>query len=191
MKKLFIILLAGVFIAGCNNDEDNKTSASDSKTDQTEEAESEGDKNTEKKDVYQIGETAVITSDMYDFDFEVTVNEFELVEEVEGVKIEDFLSGASDDARFAVANVTIKNITDESYIPNEMFSANFSGIGEEHGDMSEDEFFTERDAELEPGEEITGPIVFLTYVDEADTFLMKYEFLSDEETHFELPNPEK
>ncbi|MBM7597883.1 hypothetical protein JOC34_000240 [Virgibacillus halotolerans] len=190
MKKLFIILLAGVFIAGCNNDEDNKTSASDSKTDQTEEAESEGDKNTEKKDVYQIGETAVITSDMYDFDYEVTVNDFELTEEVEGVKINEFLSGADDTDRFAAIDVTIKNISDEAYIPNEMFSANFSKIDEEAGHISEDEFFTERDEELAPGEEITGPIVFLAGIDEADTFLMKYEVTTDEETHFELPNPE-
>ena len=191
MKKLFIILLAGVFIAGCSNDQDNnKTSASESKIDQTKQAESKRDKNTEKKDVYQIGETAVITSDMYDFDYEVTVNDFELSKVVEGVSIDDFVSGAPENERFAVVEVTIKNIGDESYVPNEMFSANFSNIDQESGKISEDEFFTERDKELAPGEEITGPVVFITKVDIADAFLMKYEVMSDEETHFELPNPE-
>ena len=187
MKKVLILLLTGLVLVACSEEGADGEKESDSNDNaDTEDIEQEA----EKKDVYQIGETAVITSDMYDFDYEVTVNDFVLTKEIEGVKIEDFLSGASDDARFAVVDVTIKNITEESYIPNEMFSANFSHIDQESGNISEDDFFTERDEELEPGKEITGPVVFLAYVDEADAFLMKYEMMSDEETHFELPNPE-
>ncbi|MDY0395120.1 hypothetical protein RWE15_12680 [Virgibacillus halophilus] len=95
----------------------------------------------DEKKVYQIGETAVITSDMYDFDYQVTVNDFKLVREVDGVKIEDYISGAIDEDRFAVINVTIKNISDEAYVPNEMFSANFSKQGDDGGHTSEDQFF--------------------------------------------------
>ena len=106
---------------------------------------------TETK-VYQIGESAVITSDIYEFDYEVTVTDFELTREFEGVKLEDFLLNAQDAQRFVVVNVIVKNISDHSYIPNDMFSANFSAIDEESGQTSYDEFFTIGDKELEPGE---------------------------------------
>lgn len=191
MKKLLILLLIGIMLVGCSDESANEEKESDKNNTAETEAAEDTEQEAEKKDVYQIGETAVIRSDMYEFDYEVTVNDFELTREVEGVSIEDFISGARDKQRFAVVDVTIKNITDETYIPNEMFSANFSTIDRESGKMSEDKFFTERDEELAPGEEITGPVVFVTTVDKSDTFLLKYEFLSDEETHFELPNPEK
>ena len=192
MKKIFILFFTVIILAACTNESADEKKDPDTNTETGEEADAGStEQGTEKKDVYQIGETAVITSDMYDFDYEVTVNNFELAKEVEGVKIDEFLSGADDTDRFAVIEVTIKNISDEAYVPNEMFSANFSEIDEEAGHISEDDFFTERDEELAPGEAITGPVVFLAGIDEADTFLMKYEVMTDEETHFELPNPEK
>lgn len=195
MRKILFALLLVVFLVGCSDGEGDK---GDSKTNNEKESTSETAKNVdennqekEKKKVYQIGETAVITSDIYEFDYQVTVNDFKLTREVEGVKIEDFIIGAVEEDRFALVNVTIKNISDEAYVPNEMFSANFSDEGEDGGHVSDDQFFTERDKELKPGEEITGNIVFTTRVNYADTFLIKFEGGSDEETHFELPNPEK
>ena len=38
---------------------------------------------------------------------------------------------------------------------------------------------------------MTGHLVYITSVNYADVFLIKYEVMSDEETHFVIPNPEK
>lgn len=189
MKKILIILLTGILLAACNDDGASNGEGSNETTseDETKEEKKEG---SEDKKVYQIGETAVITSDMYDFDYEVTVNDFELTREVDGVKIEDYISGAIEEDRFAVIDVTIKNISDEAYVPNEMFSANFAGSQDRGGDTMIDKFFTEGDEELGPGEVLDGHLVYTTRVNYSDTFILKYEFTSDEETHFELPNPE-
>ncbi|WP_026906276.1 DUF4352 domain-containing protein [Paucisalibacillus globulus] len=195
MKKLLLVFILGaliIFIAGCSEDKENSEDKGN-KTNPSQVVDNgnvESSEEEDKKKIYQIGETAVITSDMYEFDYEVTVNNFELTREFDGVKLEEFLLNAQDVQRFAIVEVTIKNISDRTYIPNDMFSANFSGIDEESGQTSYDEFFTVGDEELAPGDEISGHLVYITSVDYADTFLVKYEVMSEEETQFELPNPE-
>lgn len=193
MKKILAVLILGILLVGCSDgDTTDEKSSDDTGSGTKTENVDKSDQNKEEKKVYQIGEKAVITSDMYDFDYEVTVNDFKLTRKVDGVKLNDFLSGANDEDRFAVVNTTIKNISDEAYVPNEMFSANFAAKGEKSGDISyDDDFFTERDKELKPGDEITGNIVYITRVNQADTFEIMFEVMSDEETRFELPNPEK
>src|SRR5690606_21268541 len=120
--------------------------------------------------VYQIGETAVITSDLYGFDYEVTVTDFNLTKEVDGVKLEDYWNvGDSGLERFAVVDVTIRNISDESYVPNEMFSANFARENDRGGVTSEDEFFEVGDKELAPGEELEGHLVYVILLDDSET----------------------
>ncbi|GAB2536017.1 DUF4352 domain-containing protein [Gracilibacillus alcaliphilus] len=196
MKKLLVLLFAGLLLVACSDDGDTTENTGEENTDTTTENEdTETDTDTsddaDQKKVYQIGETAVITSDLYEFDYEVTVNDFQLTKEVDGSTIDDYLSGALEEDVFAVVDITIKNISDESYVPNQMFSANFSGIDEDGGHTSYDEFFPEGDEELAPGEEVEGHLVYMTTTDYADAFLLKYEFTSDTETHFELPNPEQ
>ncbi|MCT1901549.1 DUF4352 domain-containing protein [Oceanobacillus sojae] len=193
MKKLLILLFAISLLAACSDDGEATENSGEENDDTTEETESETNNSEEEetKKVYQIGETAVITSDLYEFDYEVTVNDFQLTREVDGTKIEDYLSGAREEDRFAVVDVTIKNISDQTYVPNQMFSANFTEMGVEGGDTSNDEFFTVGDEELAPDEELNGHLVYLTDINYADTFVLKYEMTADEETLFELPNPEK
>ncbi|PAV28974.1 hypothetical protein CIL05_13415 [Virgibacillus profundi] len=188
MKKILIITLTGLLLAACSDENNNSDVEENNQT--TTDTSTDNEEASEEKKIYQIGETAVITSDMYDFDYEVTVDNFELTKEVDGIKIEEFLTGAREEHRFAVVDVTIKNISDESYVPHEMFSANFATEDQLGGEVSNDEFFTEGDKELQPDQEVKGRLVYTTRVDEADTFILKYEFTSDEETHFELPNPE-
>ncbi|GEN88357.1 DUF4352 domain-containing protein [Oceanobacillus sp. FSL W8-0428] len=193
MKKIFILLFAILLLAACSDEGEATENTGEENTDNTTENETDADtsEEAEQKKVYQIGETAVITSDLYEFDYEVTVNDFQLTKEVDGSTIDDYLSGAREEDVFAVVDITIKNISDESYVPNQMFSANFSGIDEDGGHTSYDEFFPEGDEELAPGDEVEGHLVYTTTTDYADAFLLKYEFTSDTETHFELPNPEK
>ena len=179
----------GIVLVGCSNDGDKDTE--DSKADNNADTKTEKKDDKQDKKVYQIGETAVITSNIYDFDYQVTVNDFKLTREVDDTKIENFINGAIDKDRFAVVDVTIKNISDESYIPNEKFSANLAPKGRPGGDTSWDEFFKEGDKELKPKESLEGHLIYTTRVDEAKTFELLYEFMSDEETIFELPNPER
>lgn len=196
MKKIWVLFLAVLLLAACGDD-NNKTNQSNetnnSGNGSGEEANNSGNESGEEKKIYQIGETAVITSDLYDFDYEVTVTDFSITDEVDGTHITDYVSGLSEDdpTRFAVVDVTIKNISDEAYIPSEMFSANFSLAGEEAGFVSNDEFFPEADEELAPGKEVSGHVVYTHEIDDEDAYWFKYEIMSDNETIFELPNPAK
>ncbi|MBM7597876.1 hypothetical protein JOC34_000233 [Virgibacillus halotolerans] len=194
MKKLLIILLAGVFIAGCSNDD--TSNESDTDNDQvtdgngTEDESTDNDDSERRKDVYQIGETAKTTSSSYGFPYEITVNDFEVTtDEVDGYSMDDFDS--FDDDVFVVVNVTLKNTGDKPFIPNDKISAQL--IGELISETSYDEFFTEREEELEPGEEITGNVVYLTdSLYENDVVYFTYEAeATKEEVKFELPVPEK
>ncbi|HEY4601386.1 MAG TPA: DUF4352 domain-containing protein [Cerasibacillus sp.] len=197
MKRILIILLTAILLIltacgdgdGAENTSENSDEANDTTLEKT-----KGD-DQEATDgeipVYQIGETAVITSDLYEFDYEVTVTDFNLTKEVDDVKIEDYIISGHGDERFAVVDVTIRNISDESYVPNEMFSANLASEGDRGGITSDDDFFEVGDKELAPGEELEGHLVYVILLDDSETFTLKYEFMSAEETHFILPNPEK
>ncbi|GGP08558.1 DUF4352 domain-containing protein [Oceanobacillus neutriphilus] len=191
MKKFIFLALICLVLTACSNGEKNTETQKTDNTDTTEKTDTAALEAEEEKPTYQIGKTATITSDLYGFDYEVTVNDFQLTREVDETPIEDYLIGAREEDRFAVVDVTIKNISEEAYVPNQMFSANFSAIDENGGDISNDEFFAAGDEELAPGEELTGHLVYLTDINYADTFVLKYEFMSDQETHFELPNPEQ
>ncbi|MFD1417103.1 DUF4352 domain-containing protein [Oceanobacillus jeddahense] len=194
MKKLLLAaLFLSLLLTACSSDSGSGENADTAEEENSETAESEQGtfdaSGEEQKEVYSIGDTAVITSDLYEFDYEVTVNDFYFAKEANGKPMEDVMSTSDDDFKLAVADVTFKNISDEAYVPHDMYSANLSAIDEDGGEISYNEFFPEADEELAPGEEITGPLVYVERVDYADTFLLKFEMMSDEETHFELPNP--
>ncbi|GGK09580.1 hypothetical protein GCM10007063_35070 [Lentibacillus kapialis] len=117
-------------------------------------------------------------------DFGVTTDE------VDGHSLEDYLQGAerTEDTRFAVVNVTLKNTGDEPFVPSEKMSAQL--IGELTYQESWDEIFTERDNELSPGKEITGNLVYISdNLYEDGVVYMSYETGAREEVKFELPVP--
>jgi len=98
MKKIKLLIVALLFMSGCNifNGET-------------------------KKDVYEIGDTAEIHNKDNEYSYKVTLNDVSVTKkiEVEGynpVHIDDYYEG-SDDARFIVANVTFENIGEEKFIP--------------------------------------------------------------------------
>ncbi|GAB2571629.1 DUF4352 domain-containing protein [Gracilibacillus alcaliphilus] len=189
MKKLLLtVLFTSLLLAACGSDDTGETTDSGGEENMENTTENSGE---EEKEVYSIGDTAVITSDLYEFDYQVTVNDFYFADEVNGKTIEDVMTSRDDDYTLAVVDVTIKNISDESYIPHQMFSANLSGIDEQGGDTSYDEFFPEGDEELAPGEEVQGHVVYIEMKDYHDEFAFKYEVMSDQEVIFELPHPEQ
>ncbi|GGK09475.1 hypothetical protein GCM10007063_34950 [Lentibacillus kapialis] len=62
MKKMLIILLAGIFIAGCStNEEEGNSDGKENGDNQVEEESGQSDGGEEQEDVYQIGETANTT----------------------------------------------------------------------------------------------------------------------------------
>jgi hypothetical protein len=184
MKRILTFMILSIVLVACSND----NSSNKDITKNVDQTESDTSSNEDIKE-YTIGDTAVITSDLHGFDYEVTVTDFQLNREVDSVKIEDYLSGAVESNRFAVIDVTIKNISDSAYVPNEMFSANFARETQQGGDTDEDQFFTIADEELQPGEEMSGHIVYLLDLDDSQEFRLKYEFFTEEETHFVLPRP--
>lgn len=197
MKKLFIILLAGVFIAGCSNDD--TSNEADSDDDQVTEGNGSEDENTddddgeEEKDVYQIGETAKTTSSSYGFPYEITVNDFRLTtDDVDGYSLEDFNSEIEEDHRFAVINVTIKNTGEKSFVPNDKISAQLIG-NDITSESSLIEFYKEGDKELGPNKELTADLVYMSRVFFHDDYLyLTYEAeATKEEVKFELPVPEE
>lgn len=199
MKKWTMLMLSALLLGACSTDNGNttkeevETDSSENETVENTTQETDNESSNEDNDenkIYKIGEPAIITSDLYDFDYEVTVTDFEMTEEVDGVSIFDYVRGLDEDdpTRFAVVYVTIKNISDEAYIPNEMFSANFSDVDQGAGVVAELEFSPELDEELAPGEEINSKVVYTYDLNEEDTYWFKYEIMSDEETIFEVTN---
>ncbi|MFA1819796.1 DUF4352 domain-containing protein [Virgibacillus oceani] len=203
MRKLFIILLAGIFIAGCNgNDEEENSNGEMNGNDQAEEnngdddGENNEDNGDEQTNIYQIGETAEGTSSSYGFPYEVTVNDFEVTgDEVAGNTLEDIYAEGfepSEDARFAVVNVTLNNTGDDSFVPNDTMSPTLDGeFTSEYPDMS---LSPELDAELNPGEEVTADLVFIidTLFQEDGVVNLVYNIHDpNHEFHFELPIPEQ
>ncbi|PAV28971.1 hypothetical protein CIL05_13400 [Virgibacillus profundi] len=195
MKKLLLILLAAIFVAGCSdNGEDTNSEPSENEgTSETETEDENTETENEKKAIYQIGETADITSDVYGFPYQVTVNSFELTtESVDGLSLEDLNYSAEEGARFAVANVTIKNTGDSSFVPQDKISAQLF-LENEYDLPSEDDTFKERYEELAPGDEITGNLVYTdSYFYENEVVYLTYEAEAiDDETKFELPIQEE
>ncbi|WP_170226746.1 DUF4352 domain-containing protein, partial [Cerasibacillus quisquiliarum] len=154
------------------------------------------DNNKEESDgeipVYQIGETAVIYSEDFDLDYEVTVNSFEIAKEVNGVSIEELVTNVEEDDEggFLAIELTYKNISDEAYTPNERFLPYFGYRGG-GGSLTDydDIFFPELEEELAPGEEITGKLVYLSAAPNEEYFTLTYEPMQENETWFHLPNP--
>ena len=194
MKKILFILLAAVFIAGCssNNDEgaESEPAEGEEGTSETETENGDSEEETEDKEIYQIGETAKTTSNVYGFPYEVTVNSFELATSIEGLSIEDFNYSAEEGGRFAVVNVTIKNTGEDPFVPNEKISAQLYD-GDTPMFSTERDTFTEGNEELGAGEEVTGNLIYTSnYFDDFDSLYLTYEAEAiKEEIKIELPIP--
>src|SRR5699024_1459063 len=96
----------------------------------------------------------------------VTLNDFELVEdEYKGYTLDEFIYGIDEldpDTRFVLANVTIKNMDEDSFEPRDTIDALLTGeegfLEEENEVTIETDFFDK----LEPGEEVTDDLIFIT-----------------------------
>lgn len=187
MKKIVLLFATLLFVvSACSHDPDETSKSNDNSEKASETTnEDKKDEKQEDKKVYQIGETAEITSSTYDFPYEVTVNSFKLTTDpVEGVTLADKGYDGSRDGKFAVVNVTIKNTSDRPFVPKEKVSAQL--LSKSVSETSDDEFFKERNEELKPEEGITGNLVYTHSFDD-EVYFLTYEQKASTETKFELP----
>ncbi|MFC0299817.1 DUF4352 domain-containing protein [Virgibacillus soli] len=198
MKRMSIIILLilGLFLTACssNDDGDKKEEPNNEQgAPTTDKEKSDGSSDSKEGNIYQIGETAKTETSSLGYPYEITLNSFEITtEDPKGVSIDDYNYESEDGGRFAILNVTLKNVGDKSFVPNEQISANivYSSGGYEHD--RDEEFFLERNEELNPGEEITGELVYtsMKFLNEEKLHLI-YEYLANEEIRFELPVPKE
>ncbi|MDY0408526.1 DUF4352 domain-containing protein [Paracerasibacillus soli] len=145
--------------------------------------------------MYQIGETAKTETSSLGYPYEVTVNSYEVTtDDIEGKSLENYNLDPENRDRFVVVNVTLKNIGEKSFIPNEQLAADlvFTNGGYEH-DLDFD-FFLERNNELSPGNDITGNLVYtstITKLQDQTSLHLVFEHYADEEIRFELPVPKE
>lgn len=193
MKKIIsiimLVLVAGLVLSACGSSDDaSKSDNGKNDSSSSEKKDSVKDKNEKKKDVYQIGETAKTKTDA-GYPYEITVNKFDLTsEDVEGKSLEkDFGYKPEDEGKFAVVNVTIKNIGNKTIVPNKTMTAGLES--DAIAERPSDKFFKEGDSELEPGETVTGNMVYTSsHFFKSDVLYFIYEEAStDNEVKFELP----
>lgn len=188
MKKVIFILtlivITAMVVTGCTDSKESNPKEDSGKNISAEKKNSGTEK---KKDIYKIGETAKTKSNSYGYPYEVTVNSFKLTtDDVQGRSLEDYNFDASEGAKFALVNVTIKNTGDKAFVPNQTISGALSA--KDFDVPEEEDFFNERDKELKPGEEITGDLVFINdYFHDFDKVYLVYEVISEDEIKFELP----
>lgn len=197
MKKLLMILIAStLFIAACSGDDTENSNGDNNDNEQTEENNENNNENEtadEQKDVYQIGETAVAESSSYGFPYEVTVNDFQVTaDEVNGYTIAEFFAEGfepSEDARFAVVNITMANTGDDAFSVNDTMTPSL--IGDITSERPERGAMPEFDEEIPPGEEMTADLIFITnrILEEDMVELYFNTHDSDHEFRFELPIP--
>lgn len=198
MKKLLMILIAStLFIAACSGDDTENSNGDNNDNEQTEENNENNNENEtadEQKDVYQIGETAVAESSSYGFPYEVTVNDFQVTaDEVNGYTIAEFFSETSDpgeDTRFSVVNITVANTGDDAFSVNDTMTPSL--IGDFTNERPERDAMPEFNEEIQPGEEMTADLIFITsrILDEdgmVELYFNTHD--SDHEFRFELPIP--
>lgn len=181
MKKLLVLLFAILLVAGCSND------SADKDKDKTKETNEEASESTEEEGkFYPMNQPVKITVVEYDLPFEITVNSFEISKKFKGKPMSDFFEHDFSSFALSIINVTIKNVSDQAFVPSEKTSPNlnFDGKITPPEDLS-----PKLDEKLKPGEKISEDLVFLSSPD-ADKYILSYGFGTKNETEFLLPTPD-
>lgn|GEM_PF-4419918 len=182
VKKSIIILIISLILTACgSNDEETIT---DNQNENNE---------TSEKEVYEIGDTVTSEVANFGYEFSVTLNDLELVEdEYKGYTFDEFRYGSDEidpDMRFVLANVTIKNMDETSFKPRDTIDALLTGeegfLEKENEATIETDFFDK----LEPGEEVTDEFIFITeeILKQDVAYLHFNHYDEDLEFKFELP----
>jgi uncharacterized lipoprotein YehR (DUF1307 family) len=149
MKKLFTILLAVslLTIAGCGDKTSEGTTTEP--TNNSKETTEQKEKVDQENKVLKLGETGRMMDTLGEHD--ITVHSVEIIEEYEGNK------PYSADTNFIAFDVTIKNLGDKAL---EAFWITRSRLFKMDNGVSVEEKYTEFPEEIQPGETVSGKIIF-------------------------------
>ncbi|CDZ99114.1 hypothetical protein BN1048_00236 [Jeotgalicoccus saudimassiliensis] len=164
MKKILITFLSALFVlvlAACGSEETNEGSEEGTDDTETEESGDNSSSGDFHEGAFDIGETINIQTFPSKQPVELTVNDLQLTTEVEGKSIEDYISNPLPEQRLLVADVTITNNGEESIIPVSELPTTKQEDGSGN-DGAKTDLFTEFEQPVEPGDEISGTLVFTT-----------------------------
>src|SRR5699024_3239925 len=122
-----------------------------------------------------------------DVKYEVTVDDFELLEDFNGDNIKDLIVNASDKHRISVITYTIKNVGSIDLVPDEETVIHFAKDGDLAGkpmDFADKEDAT---ATLEPGDSMEVQQFDTASILKTKLFLAKFDIADVGETWFKLP----
>lgn len=196
VQKIIILLLVGIVLSACgaDNNDGNGTAEPNNASNNNQVDNNEN----HDKDIYEVGDTVSTKAGDSLREFSLTLHDITVIDgEYEGYTYEDVLVESSiseSDTRFYVANVTIKNEDDQSFVPlehihtyifTEDYNVRTENIGKIENELAE---------ELEPGEEVTDDFVFTDdYIQNYDEALFIINYHSDDhriEFEFEVPKDE-
>ncbi|GAB3051541.1 DUF4352 domain-containing protein [Virgibacillus ainsalahensis] len=188
MKKILIILLSGIVLTACSNDDNvsqqqSTESNSEEEINQLEQTsmENKEDNATQKepdkeskdddKEYYYVGDTAHFEeSVMINQPYTLTVNDFAITREFEGEPMEEYLIGFEEDSAFylAIVNVTVTNNGSETFKFEE--NSNISLLEYEREGfnyMLEGAIAEELATDIKPSESLTLDLPFIVNTDDS------------------------
>lgn len=197
VKKLILTMILStvmIFVVACGDNVNNDKGAANNNVVENNNND-DTENNSSEPTRYQVGETGKITSRGYDFEYEATVNEYEITDKSDKYDMNDFYMNYEennyDDSYIVISNVTIHNTSDENFTPSQHIPMHVSEAGNEAGEDVIYDYFPEFDENVAPGESITGDLIThaeITPEDDIEGYWLKFETITENETIWELPN---
>lgn len=189
MKKILIILLSGMILTACSNDENvskqkSGESSTEEETNQSEQtsmenkeddaAQKEPDKESKNddKEYYHVGDTANFEeSIMINQPYTLTVNDFTITREFKGEPMEEYLLGFEEDSSFylAIVNVTVTNNGSEAFKFEENSNLSLLEYEREGFNYMLDGVISEElSTDIKSGESLTLDLPFVVNADDSE-----------------------
>ena len=201
---LLFVILTAMALTACGDDKESNDNVTDSESSNEIEEEENSNEETQgdqkSDEFYQVGETATIISEMYGFEYEATVNEYEITDSSDKYDMNDFFLNYDenvdgfDNAYIIITDITIHNTSDENFTPSKHIPMHVSEKGYESGEDVMFDYSPDFDENLEPGDSVTGELVIPIDIGENDNieeYWFKFETISENETIWILPNTVK
>lgn len=174
------------------SDEGSESVAPSEGASETPSAEPEPTAPSASTDGGSVGDATDVTDASSGQTYRVTLNDVGYTTDpVDGLTLEELNFNPDTGAQFLVANVTIENTGEESWVPNDVLSIELAE-GPLPVSSAELGTFTERAEPLAPGEQISGDLAFTpvrTDFATAGTLHLVYEISTDHEVRVEVPPP--
>lgn len=202
IKFILISILLLSILAACGSNDKSNNSADDNNESvginmgngdndaNDDEIESDADEPVDESEeeipIFEIGQTALIERSN-DVKYEVTVDDFELVDDFNGENIKDRIVNANENNKFSVITYTVKNVGSIDLVPDEETVIHFGKKGDLAGEPMDFVDEDEASEALEPGDSTEVQQYVTTSILKVEHFLAKYDISDVGETWFKLP----